>query len=429
MKKTINIAIYTSDFSWAGGVDFIYGLIKGLLAQKRRECRIFILIHDPSIPVKKSTARRLADQLRSGLNIAKNPAAIFQSKSAKTTQETAASDGFSITTGLRELLSGEPVQLEYYNDNCYIGKLELLKKISADVILPVLNNKFEFNFPYPWVGYLFDFVYRYYSELYTKDFCLETDIKYATSLLHAPAVIVNSRATYDDIYKFYPFAKAKVFALPFAPFTNETLYDEAVVKSDVLERYKIPGNYYMISNQFWLHKSHETAFEALKIMIDKGHDVYLVCTGRMTDLTGNNNRRDQLLGFVKERGLEDRILFLGHLSKVDQLALMLRCKSVIQPTLFEGGPGGGSVYMALANNIHAIVSDIPVNREIQENSLVTFFRARDSNDLVTQMEKALNHSTDFLPYSEIHRQNNTSLENLGSTLIDSVEYTIENYQK
>ena len=37
---------------------------------------------------------------------------------------------------------------------------------------------------------------------------------------------------------------------------------------------------------------------------------------------------------------------------------------MLQPTLFEGGPGGGAVYDAVSLGVPSIVSDIPVNREI-----------------------------------------------------------------
>jgi glycosyltransferase involved in cell wall biosynthesis len=57
----------------------------------------------------------------------------------------------------------------------------------------------------------------------------------------------------------------------------------------------------------------------------------------------------------------------------------------MQPTLYEGGPGGGATFEAIGMGTPAVVSDIPVNREIDQGG-VHFFRAGDAIDLA---EKAL----------------------------------------
>jgi glycosyltransferase involved in cell wall biosynthesis len=67
---------------------------------------------------------------------------------------------------------------------------------------------------------------------------------------------------------------------------------------------------------------------------------------------------------------------------------MKHAHAVLQPTLFEGGPGGGSVYDAVSLGVPAIVSDIPVNLEIDDPT-VSFFRARDPQDLAEKMRRAL----------------------------------------
>lgn len=59
---------------------------------------------------------------------------------------------------------------------------------------------------------------------------------------------------------------------------------------------------------------------------------------------------------------------------------MQRSLAVIQPTLFEGGPGGGAVYQAISLNVPAVVSDITVNRKIDIGT-VRLFPARSPEDL------------------------------------------------
>jgi hypothetical protein len=61
---------------------------------------------------------------------------------------------------------------------------------------------------------------------------------------------------------------------------------------------------------------------------------------------------------------------------------------MVQPSLFEGGPGGGSVFDAISLGVPCIVSDVQVNLELNE-PIVTFFKARDPASLAEEMLKAL----------------------------------------
>ena len=430
-EPSLNIAIYTVDFNWAGGIDLLHGLVKGLLTQKKRRCRIYVLVHDPSVSPNKSAYRKLVDVARATVQIVRNASGLKKMLLFKKQKRSIAQADYQQIHHIKEIFSNEEVEIIYYNDYGYEGKLHVLQRIKADVVLPVLMNGFPPSCPIPWVGYLFDFVYKYHTHLYTKEFCLYTDINYATTLLHAKAVIVNSKATCNDLYKFIPYAKAKVYSLPFAPYTNEHIYKAAVAEGSITDKYKIKQPYFIISNQFWLHKSHETAFEALRILRnDLGQkNITIVCTGRMTDLSGTDERKKQLLQFVAGLDLAEQIHFLGHIPKVDQLALMLRSVAVLQPTLFEGGPGGGAVYMAVANGVPAIVSDIEVNREIQNESLVSFFKASDPKDLASKMKAALSTEREHVPYEVLSLKNQERLTLLGDTLIDCIEFTIQAYRK
>ena len=85
----------------------------------------------------------------------------------------------------------------------------------------------------------------------------------------------------------------------------------------------------------------------------------------------NNLQRE-----IDELGIADQVHFLGHIPKADQIAIMKGSLAVLQPTLFEGGPGGGSVYDAVSLGVPALLSDIPVNREIENEKNLLYFEAR-----------------------------------------------------
>jgi glycosyltransferase involved in cell wall biosynthesis len=89
-------------------------------------------------------------------------------------------------------------------------------------------------------------------------------------------------------------------------------------------------------------------------------------------------------------GLSSQIWFLGKIPKIEQIAIMPRAVAVVQPTLFEGGPGGGSVYDAVAVGTRVIASDIPVNREI-EHETVCFSPVKSAEALAEEMQRASSH--------------------------------------
>jgi glycosyltransferase involved in cell wall biosynthesis len=66
---------------------------------------------------------------------------------------------------------------------------------------------------------------------------------------------------------------------------------------------------------------------------------------------------------------------------------MRRAIAVVQPTLFEGGPGGGSAYDSVALGLPLILSDISVNKEVISDHSVTYFDPFS----VDSLELALHH--------------------------------------
>ncbi|MDP9123120.1 MAG: glycosyltransferase [Pseudomonadota bacterium] len=258
------------------------------------------------------------------------------------------------------------------------------RRLQLDVLLP----SFE-PLPYGrgirWVGYLYDFQHRYLAHLFAADECARRDAAMARMLDTASAVIVNAQAVAEDVRTFFPQAKARVFALPFAPVPNRSWFDLDV--SGTQARYNIRGEYFIVCNQFWTHKNHAVAFDAFASIARENPQVSLVCTGATSD-----HRDPEFFGELMERatalGVRERLHILGLIPKLDQIALMRGALALVQPTLFEGGPGGGAVYDAIGVGQRCIVSDIPVNRELDEPGIV-FFPPHDSAALARAMARML----------------------------------------
>lgn len=254
-------------------------------------------------------------------------------------------------------------------------------KHDFDVLFPCLNAPRK-NFSQPWIGYLYDCQHRHYPEFFDPKKLCARDRHFISMLNTAQHIIVNSHAVKSDLQHFYGPSKAKIHVLPFLP-----IIDRAMLKpNDVLARYNQQKEYFIICNQFWQHKDHETAFKAFALLTERFPNIDLLCTGTVSD-PRNANRKSELKTLLEVLNIKKKVKLLGHIPKRDQIALLRHSKCVIQPTLFEGGPGGGAAWEASAYGVPLILSNILVNQEVKSRSHLSFFNPGDHQDLMSKMEE------------------------------------------
>lgn len=346
---------------WTGGIDFLRLCISALNSVSP-ETRWSILLPSKSIP--KSLVVLGKNGLKTLAGMKANPLPpISKDKLIDT-----------LTS------SGIRIDIIDYRDTVS-GLASAMRQCRAEALFPCANSLGS-AFPLPWIGYVPDLQHKRLPHWFSERERRARDKVFSRILAEAPAVVVNSAAAAKDIEEFYPNHKGRLFALPFCPSANLTQFSN-FSGSEVRAAYHLPMRYFMVSNQFWIHKSHETVFMALRQVRDAGHDVGLVCTGNTFDYRWPEHFNN-LEGIIEKNNLRDYIHILGIVPKCDQLAIMHESLAVVQPTLFEGGPGGGAVYDAISINKPSIVSDIPVNREI-DIGVVRFFAAGSVADLAEKM--------------------------------------------
>ena len=231
-----------------------------------------------------------------------------------------------------------------------------------------------------WLGYIPDLQHRRLPEMFSAAERDARDGHYRSILSHANAVVVNADAVRADLAEFYPDLPCPVTVLPFAPVAEA---DWLVADADVLTRYRLSTPYFICSNQFWRHKNHGVIFDSMAIAAAAGDDVRFVFTNATQDYR-HPGYFDDLMRQVARLGIGERVHILGLLPKIDQIQLMRNAVAVVQPSLFEGGPGGGSIYNAVALGVPTLVSDIPVNREIA-HVITDYFDPRDPADLAQKL--------------------------------------------
>ena len=368
MKK-VNVGVLTDQFiNWGGGVDFIRLILNGLVSiNEARHDEISIYVY---VPLQNEYKIKLKNAVKVSLD------KLF----GKTYQLE------NIITKKMYVESFKSIDAKiyvYYYNGTEADLSKTVVKHNIDFVLPVFTP-LSSSFPKPWVGYLYDFQHKYYPEFFSEEEINNRDQQFSLMLNQAKTIIVNAKSVKSDIEKFFGMTRARIITLPFCPALNLDYFETEVD----LTIYKLPEKYFMISNQFWKHKDHTTAFKAFKLFLEnvpEGTKVGLVCTGQTHDYRFPDYF-DELIDLITQLGIVNQVHILGYISKKDQLCIMKNCIAVIQPTMFEGGPGGGAIFESVAYGIPSIVSDIPVNLEIQDESVV-FFEKQSPEDLALKMEK------------------------------------------
>ncbi len=184
-------------------------------------------------------------------------------------------------------------------------------------------------------------------------------------------LVLSSNACRDDLFKYYG-SKKEVYVLPFVSYIEKEVralkdsYVEAVLKE-----YSLAGcKYVIICNQFWPHKNHRIVCEALEYIEKKGleFDYKIVFTGRLPK--GETVEEKKLLDLVNLFLDEDRIIVLGYVDRLVQLALMKGAMFILQPSLFEGW--GTVLEDAKVLDKTVVLSDIPVHREQKSDKCILF---------------------------------------------------------
>jgi glycosyltransferase involved in cell wall biosynthesis len=350
---------------WDGGIDFVRTICGSLAAADHPvELHLLIPTRGPRLAVHRLNLRlrRIAKRLQ-----------------GRATSPVPAPD----LDNLRGLLTDAGTTIRLHEiDTGSAAIRRAFRKLQLDILLPSFDT-LAVGADIPWLGYLTDMQHKHLPQFFSPLTLAQRDVAIGRMLREAKAVIVNSRSVIADVRTYFPAASAEIVALPFSAAPQPAWFE---LNPDVARaKYSVGTTYFIICNQFWKHKDHGTAFNAFAALARIHPELRLVCTGSTSDYR-DPHYFSGLQRLLSELGIEDRVVILGHIPKADQIALMRGSVALIQPTMFEGGPGGGAVYDAVALGVPCIVSDIPVNLEIDEPD-VHFFKSQDWASLCEVMSQ------------------------------------------
>jgi len=270
------------------------------------------------------------------------------------------------------------------------------------------------------IGYIPDYQHRHMPHLFSAKELVERDEVFGRLIASSDAMVMSSQAVAEDMRRFTPEPLPGLHAVPFAPNLNsEWLRD----RPKRLAAYGIGGPYFIVCNQFWMHKDHLTVFRAMKEIALRWPNVSLVCTGDTTDYR-NPSYFGKLEAEATRLGLGSRLRFLGHIPKRDQIELLKHAVALVQPTLFEGAPGGGATYDAVAIGQRVLLTDLPVNQEIDGGDM-RFFACGDHRGLAKLMESVLDEAPVQRNDVALLARSNARLRRAGESIWSAIRGAIE----
>jgi glycosyltransferase involved in cell wall biosynthesis len=225
------------------------------------------------------------------------------------------------------------------------------------------------------VAWIPDLQHKFYPDFLGKKRTLFRELRIKLTLRNTDHLVVSSGDVKEHFHRFYKLKKdLKIHILRFVSTID---FNSMPPIGEILNKYSIPGQYFIVSNQFTNHKNHFAILHALKKVKLMGKKVFIVFTGRMESV-GNLEYVKKIRDMVAEEQLEDQLVFLGMIPRADQLTLMKNSLAIVQPSYFEGW--NTSIEDAKSMQVPVIASDIAVHREQLEEKGV-YFNPNDHQQL------------------------------------------------
>lgn len=122
----------------------------------------------------------------------------------------------------------------------------------------------------------------------------------------------------------------------------------------------------------------------------------LLIVGSKENFRTSDTELDALMREAEKNGIE----FTGFVPDEKLKTLIEEARLLVQPSLYEGF--GVPPLQALYSGTRAVISDIPVFKEIYGRLPVTFFKAGDSDDLARKIAAAYSDKSPFLPVERVY---------------------------
>jgi glycosyltransferase involved in cell wall biosynthesis len=232
----------------------------------------------------------------------------------------------------------------------------------------------------PAIGWIPDFQHLHLPEFFDEKEISLRDQAFKDLCRYCNKIVVSSMDAQSDLARFLPECRNKSEILQFV--VSPTGDGSSLLShNELAERYGFSGDYFLLPNQFWMHKNHRVVINALGLLRRDGKKVLVLSTGS-TDDYRNRNFFDALLADAKKLGVLDSFRPLGVVPLHDLSSLMYHATAIINPSYFEGWSTTVEEAKALGKRI--ILSDISVHREQNPHHAI-YFSPDDAESLAASL--------------------------------------------
>lgn len=276
-----------------------------------------------------------------------------------------------------------PVQIAGINEA--IGRREKLKRLltpwfmKKEVVFDVIFPSPIDRFSHQTACWIPDFQDKHLPDFFTDTELEAREKEHRSYFENYKHLVFSSHAAKNDFLHFYPEAEVSCHVVHFA------VSDDVLASRDieyVRDKYNLPERYFYCPNQFWIHKNHKLAIDAISHLKQQGIEAHIVFSGKEHDSRAPDHA-DNLKDLVIQQQLENNVQFLGFLPRDDQMAIFKGATCIVQPSLFEGW--STVIEDAKSLSQYILAADIPANVE-QTNTNIEFFNPQDFIQLANLME-------------------------------------------
>jgi glycosyltransferase involved in cell wall biosynthesis len=272
----------------------------------------------------------------------------------------------------------------------WFGRKLISKTTSRDVLLqaflrkrdiPLLSHCLDLGRPglIKTIGWIPDFQHVFLPQFFAPEELAYRDREFKRICENSDKVIVSSKCAHADLVAFSPQHAHKAELLRFV--VNPASFDNATELPQLERTYDFNGPYFLLPNQFWIHKNHRVVISALQKLKRHNNNLLVLATGSTNDAR-HPTFFGSLMQFAAECGVLDTFRVLGKIPASDLAGLARHTTAIINPSRFEGW--STSVEEAKSLGKQVVLSDIPVHRE-QEPERGLFFRPDEPDGLVEAM--------------------------------------------
>lgn len=257
----------------------------------------------------------------------------------------------------------------------------ILKKFEIDVLYPLHDYPIKSRTNTKLVSWYADLQHEHYPQFFSKRKIIERTFRIKLILRNCSDLVVSSQAVADDFSRFFKIRSSlKTHIFHFPSVINDLTTMEI---NSLLEKFKMPESYYIVSNQFHKHKNHKVLLKAIVLLKQRGEKIHLAMTGRFPE-PSHSLYMQELHNLINEHDLHKQISLLGVIPRAEQLLLMKYSQAVLQPSLFEGW--STVIEDAISLQVPVIASNLEVNIE-QLGPNGNYFSPHNEHELAEILSK------------------------------------------